>query len=158
MLARFVNVLLAQRRCLVRFGLVIAVVAVSLLRWDGGAAFFLGLLAASIVGLVDGRVSVAAGLCALALCPLLLIANREAWLQVSTVVNYYLSTIGFYDPGSAADTVAIWAYYLLCIGVTAQIVRHVAATTGMRVGKTRWLTVARKITVRGAARRGGLNP
>jgi len=109
----------------VRLVVVAAVAIMALLRWDGGAAFFLGLLAASITQLVDGRVSIGVGLFAIAACPLLLIANREAWLQQSTLVNYYLANVGLYNAGVAADVVAIWAYYFLCIGVVAQIVRHV---------------------------------
>jgi len=112
------------RKLLTQLVVVLAVVAVALARWDGGAAFFLGLLAASLVGLVDGRVSIGMGLLAVAACPLLLIANREAWLQQSTFVNYYFANVGLYDAGVAADLVAVWAYYLLCIGVVAQIVRY----------------------------------
>jgi hypothetical protein len=77
-------------RPVVKLVVVVVVMSVALLHWDGGAAFFLGLLAASVIGLIDGRLSIAVGLLAIAACPLLLIANREAWLQQSTLVNYYL--------------------------------------------------------------------
>ncbi len=111
------------RKLAVKLVIVLVIVIGALLRWDGGAAFFLGLLATSIIGLIDGRISIAVGLLAIAICPLLLIANRDSWLQQSTIVNYYLSNAGLYNTGVAADTVAIWAYYFLCIGVAAQIVR-----------------------------------
>jgi hypothetical protein len=112
-------------RPVVKLVVVVVVMSVALLHWDGGAAFFLGLLAASVIGLIDGRLSIAVGLLAIAACPLLLIANREAWLQQSTLVNYYLSNAGLYNTGVAADVVAVWAYYFLCIGVVTQIVRSI---------------------------------
>ncbi len=100
------------------------VVLIALLHWDAGAAFFLTLLTASLVGLVNRRVSVALGLFSLAGCPLLLIADREAWLQRSSIVNYYAANVGLYNAAVAADTLAVWAYYFLCIGVAAQIVHY----------------------------------
>ncbi len=106
------------------------VALIALLRWDAGAAFFLALLTASVTGLADRRVSVTLGLLSLASCPLLLILDREAWLQRSTIVNYYAANMGLYDPGAVVDAVAVWAYYFLCIGVVAQIAHYVA--TGKR--------------------------
>jgi len=102
----------------------IAVAVLAFLRWDAGAAFFLALLTASVTGLVDRRVSAVLGLLCLASCPLLLIADREAWLQRSSLVDYYAANAGLYDPSAAAEQTAVWAYYFLCIGVVAQIVRY----------------------------------
>jgi hypothetical protein len=87
----------------------------------------LGLLLASLVGLVDGRVSVVAGLVCIAACPILLIAERQAWLQQSVMVQYYACTMGLCTLKDVADTVAIWAYYFLCIGVVTQIAQLVLA-------------------------------
>src|SRR5437764_8666687 len=75
--------LVVNRNSLVKLAITAAVVICALLRWDAGASFFLGLLAASVSGLLDGRVSVAAGLACLACCPLLLLAEQYAWLQQS---------------------------------------------------------------------------
>ena len=86
---------------------------------------YLGLLTASLTGLIDGRFSVAAGLLAIACCPLLLIADHEAWLQRSTLVNYYVANLGLYNLSAAADQMAIWAFYFLCIGVAALIAQAV---------------------------------
>lgn len=116
-----------RRRLLGKILITIVVALIALLHWDAGAAFFLTLLTASVTGLADRRVSVALGLLSLATCPLLLILDREAWLQRSTIVNYYAANMGLYDPGVVVGSVAIWAYYFLCIGVVAQIVYYVAA-------------------------------
>jgi len=110
-----------------------AAIVVALAHWDGGAALFLGLLIASCTGLLDGRVSVAIGLLSLAACPLLLIAERYAWLQQSTIVNYYASNLGLYSLTNSADEVAVWAYYFLCIGVAALIMRAVVSSIVARV-------------------------
>jgi hypothetical protein len=114
-----------RRRLLIKVVATVAVAFVALLRFDGGAAFFLTLLTASVTGLVDRRVSVALGLVSLASCPLLLIADREAWLQRSTLVNYYATNVGLYNASVAADTMAVWAYYFLSIGVVAQVARGI---------------------------------
>ncbi len=114
-------------KLLVQFSITLAIVVVAFIHWDGGAAFFLGLLVASVIGLVDGRVSIVLGLLSIAACPLLLIANREAWLQQSTLVNYYFANAGLYDAGVAANAMAVWAYYFLCIGLAAQIVQYFMA-------------------------------
>ncbi len=96
-----------------------------LIHWDPGAMFYVGLLAASVTGLIDGRVSVAAGLLCIVCCPLLLIVDQEAWLQQSSLVNYYAANTGLYDLSNAADTMAIWAFYFLSIGVVALTVQYV---------------------------------
>ncbi len=101
--------------------LVVLLVAALRLHLDPPSTVLLGLLAASLLGLVDGRVSVVAGLVCIAACPILLIAERQAWLQQSLMVQYYACTMGLCTLKDAADTVAIWAYYLLCIGVITQI-------------------------------------
>jgi hypothetical protein len=106
--------------------LTLAVVLVAFWHWGAQAAIFLGLLAASVCGLLDGRVSVVAGLLGIAACPLLLIADQQAWLQRSTLVNYYAAGAGLVTLNGAADQMAIWAYYFLCIAVLAQIVRYAA--------------------------------
>src|SRR5437016_2317575 len=99
------------RRSLIKSVVTAIVVIVALRAWDGGAAFYLGLLAASITGLIDGRLSVAAGLVCIAACPILQIAEPHAWLQQSNSVNYYAANLGLYSLTYAADTVAVWAYY-----------------------------------------------
>jgi len=71
----------------------------------------------------------------LAACPLLLLAARYAWLQQSTIVNYTAANLGLYSLTNSADEVAIWAYYFLCIGVAALIVRAVIAGVGVRIKK-----------------------
>jgi hypothetical protein len=106
--------------------LTFAVVLVAFWHWGAQAAFYLGLLVSSIGGLIDGRVSVVAGLLGIAACPLLLIADQQAWLQRSTLVNYYAAGAGLVTLNGAADQMAIWAYYFLCIAVLAQIVRYAA--------------------------------
>ncbi len=95
----------------------IAVVLLFAVRFDAGAGFFWGFLAACLVGLCDARLAVVAGLFALGSCPLLLLAEQYAWLQQSTLVSYYASSIGIVTFSGASDVVAVWAYYLLCIGV-----------------------------------------
>lgn len=118
------DALIDRRSLLAKILATIAVAVLAFLRWDAGAAFFLALLTASVTGLVDRRVSVVLGLLCLASCPLLLIADREAWLQRSSLVDYYAANAGLYDPSAAAEQTAVWAYYFLCIGVVAQIVRY----------------------------------
>ena len=114
------------RKRVVTVALTLAVALVAF--WHGGAqaAIYLGLLASSVCGLIDGRVSVVAGLLGIAACPLLLIADQQAWLQRSTLVNYYAAGTGLVTLSGAADQMAIWAYYFLCIAVLAQIVRYAA--------------------------------
>jgi len=108
----------------VRLLVTAAVVIVAWRHWDTGAAFFLGMLAASVVGLADARISVVLGLLALALCPLLLVAEHAAWLQRSPLVDYYLATSGIVSLNGAVETVVLWAYYLLCIGAAAHIMSY----------------------------------
>lgn len=93
--------------------------------WDWGTAIFIGMFVASLSGLLDGRISITVGLACLVCCPLLLLADQQAWLQQSNLVNYYVASAGIYSLRGAADTVATWAYYFLCIGVAALIVRHI---------------------------------
>lgn len=116
---------LNYRGALIKVAITAIVVVIALLRWDVGAAFFLALLIASICGLIDGRVSVALGLLSLACCPLLLVANHEAWLQQSSLVNYYVSNVGLYSPVSAMNIVIVWAFYFICIGIVAHLVRNI---------------------------------
>ncbi len=101
-----------------------AVVVVAWRHWDTGAAFFLGMLAASVIGLVDARISVVFGLLALALCPLLLVAEHAAWVQRSPLVDYYLANSGIVSLNGAVESVVVWAYYLLCIGTAAHIMSY----------------------------------
>ncbi len=108
-----------------KLALTVVVALVAALHWDVGATLFLGLLSASVVGLLDGRVSVALGLIGLACCPLLLVADQQAWLQRSSLVNYYAADLGLYDLSTATDQMAIWAFYFLCIGVVALIAQYV---------------------------------
>lgn len=95
------------------------------LQWELGAAFLLGLLAASVLGLLDGRWSVAAGLVCLACSPILLVGAQHAWLQRSMLVNYYVSTIGIDNLKNVADTLTMWAYYFLGIGLVGLIRSYV---------------------------------
>jgi hypothetical protein len=97
----------------------------SRLHLDPPSTALLGLLVASLLGLVDGRVSVVFGLVCIALCPILLIAERQAWLQQSVVVQYYACAMGLCTLKDAAEPVAVWAYYFLCIGVITQIAQLV---------------------------------
>jgi hypothetical protein len=117
---------IGDRKRVVTVALTLTVALVAFWHWGAQAAFFLGLLASSICGLIDGRVSVVAGLLGIAACPLLLIADQQAWLQRSTLVNYYAAGAGLVTLNGAADQMAIWAYYFLCIAVLAQIVRYAA--------------------------------
>src|SRR5436190_8006626 len=118
-----------DRKRVATVALTLAVALVAFRHWGAQAAFFLALLVSSVCGLIDGRVSVVAGLLGIAACPLLLIADQQAWLQRSTLVNYYAAGAGLVTLNGAADTMAIWAYYFLCIAVLAQIVRYVARET-----------------------------
>ncbi len=102
------------------------IVALITLRWGEGAAILLALLAASVSGLVDGRLSVALGLLCLACGPILLIGAQHTWLQQSTLVNYYISSAGINSLRSAAATLTTWAYYLLAIGLIGLIRSYVA--------------------------------
>jgi hypothetical protein len=115
---------LGDRKRVVATALTLAVVLVAFWHWGAQAAFFLGLLASAVCGLIDGRVSAVAGLLGIAACPVLLIADQQAWLQRSTLVNYYAAGAGLVTLNGAADQMAIWAYYFLCIAVLAQIVRY----------------------------------
>jgi hypothetical protein len=81
----------------------------------------LGLLVASLLGLIESRVSIVAGLVCIAVCPVLLIAERQAWLQQSVMVQYYACRLGVCTLHGATDIVAIWAYTLMCIGVVTRI-------------------------------------
>lgn len=99
--------------------------ALALSQGSVGVAFLLGLFVASLTRLVDGRLSIVLGLICLAWSPILPLAEQNAWLQRSTLVNYYAANLGLYSLKGAADAVASWAYYFLCIGVTAQIVQYV---------------------------------
>lgn len=116
----------ARRWLLIKIALAAAFVfaALALSHGSVGAAFLLGLFIASITHLVDARLSIVLGLVCLACSPILPIAEQNAWLQRSTLVNYYAANLGLYSLKGAADTVASWAYYFLCIGVAAQIVRY----------------------------------
>jgi hypothetical protein len=105
---------------------VLVSLAALLVQWGVQAGLLLGLLSASVTGLIDDRLSVAAGLVCLACCPILLIADQNLWLYRSSLVTYYAANVGIYNLTNAADEIAVWAYYFLCIGVAAQIVRCVA--------------------------------
>ena len=118
------------RQSLIKLAIITAIAVIALIRWDVGAAFFLALLAASVMGLLDGRISITLGLLSLAVCPLLLIADHGAWLQRSSLVNYYAANAGLYSTKTAADTVVVWAYYFLCIGVVAKVVHYYIAEKG----------------------------
>jgi hypothetical protein len=122
-----------MRRLLVKPVIVVIIVLVALmLGWGVGAAFLLGLFAASVSGLIDGRWTVAAGLCLLALCPLLLLFDKTAWLQQSSLLNYYVvNTFGgsVYNPTDAVNGIAITAYYFLCIGVATRIVAPIVTSS-----------------------------
>lgn len=109
------------RRFSIKLVIVASITCIALFHGGVGAAFFLALLSASVTGLIDRRAGVMIGLLCLFCCFLLLTAAHEAWLQQSTLVNYYIASAGLSNPAAAADQVSLWAYYLLCIGVVAQI-------------------------------------
>ncbi len=108
--------------------LVVVVVAVLLayvvLHDSAGAAFLCGALAASVCGLVDSRLSIAIGLFCLASYPILAAAESVAWLQQSSLVNYYATNIGIYSMKNVIDTMMAWAFYFLVIGLLGQLVRY----------------------------------
>ncbi len=104
---------------------ILVVLAVLMAHWGAGAAVMLGLLAASATTLVDGRFSFGIALLCLASWPLLGLADRQGWLQLSPLVNYYVANAGLYTLKSAPDTVAMWAFYFLCIGLTGRTIQYV---------------------------------
>ncbi len=122
---------------LAKLAFALGVTVLALLHWDAGAALFLGLLALSLSGLVDGRVSVVAGLIGIASCPLLIIADQQGWLARSTLVNYYAANAGIITLNGTADQMAVWAYYFLCIGAVAQIARYARHMVGREKGLQR---------------------
>lgn len=91
----------------------VAIVAtVAIVGWYGlGAGLegmvFLGFLAAMFAWNLDGRVSIGAGLACL-----VLIVVMQALIQSGVLLLFETST----------ETVAVWAYYFLCIGVAKQLV------------------------------------
>lgn len=127
LIASLSHAMAARRWLVLKIMLAAAVIVAALVLFHGsvGAAFLLGLFVASVTQLVDGRLSIVLGLVCLACSPILPIAEQHAWLQRSTLVNYYAANLGLYSLKGAADTVASWAYYFLCVGVAAQIVRYV---------------------------------
>lgn len=92
---------------------------------DLGITLLASVFVASLLGLLDGRISISIGLVCLACCPILLLADQQAWLQQSNLVNYYVTSIGIYSLSGAANSVATWAYYFMCIGVVALILRYI---------------------------------
>lgn len=88
------------------------------------AAFLLGLLVASVMGVIGWRWSVLAGIICLAGCLLLLLYDRATWLQQSPLVDYFLVNmfgVGIYTTSNTVNATAIAAYYFLAIGVIAYI-------------------------------------
>lgn len=100
------------------------VVLAVLLSWGVGAAILLGLLAASVIGLADSRLSLAIGIACIACCPLVIIAEQGTWLQQSPFVNYYISIIGLDSFANSVDTLTTWAFYFISIGLIARIVHY----------------------------------
>src|SRR5262245_42482820 len=85
-----------------------AVLAGLALHWGAEAAFLLGLLAASVSRLIDARLSVLAGLLCIASCPLLLLVEKNAWLEQSALVSYYVAGAGIYNLRAVADMMPTW--------------------------------------------------
>lgn len=123
--AKLASIFHQRTKLLLKLLVTVIVMAVGLLLGGIGGAFFLGLLAASVTCLIDSRIAAGAGLICLASCPLLLVAEQQAWLQRSLIISYYAATVGLYSLAHAADEVAIWAFYLLSIGVVAQSIQYV---------------------------------
>lgn len=107
----------------------VVVVGVSFLKWGGGTAFLLGLLTAAVFALIDSRAIIAAGLLCVAACPLGMLAQDGAWLQQSTIVNYYAASVGIYGFQDISSTLVTWALYLLGIGTMGRVVQYVVART-----------------------------
>jgi len=114
-----------RRLIKVVIGLVVFCVALAL-GAAAAVAFLLGLVVVLVSGALDGRWCVAAGLICLACCPAILLFNKTTWLQQSPLVNYYVIQVfgSSFDADAIVETLALWAYYLLGIGVLTQIVRH----------------------------------
>ncbi len=113
----------------IRLRKLVAVVVAVLLAYvvshdSAGAALLCGALAASMCGLVDPRLSIAIGLFFLASYPILVEAESVAWLQQSSLVNYYAANIGIYSMKNVIDTMLAWAFYFLVIGLLGQLVRY----------------------------------
>lgn len=101
-----------------------------LLNWGTGSAILLGLLAASVSGLLDRRVLIAAGLSSLACCTILLVAEQHAWLERSPLVNYYAANFGIYSLTNAVNALTLWAFFLFGSGLVTYIARQVAGAQG----------------------------
>lgn len=102
----------------------LVVFAVLILGSGTEAAFLLGLLVASALGVVDRRWSVVAGISCLCCCLLLLLYDKTTWLHQSLLVNYLTVRIfgtGIYTTSDSVNMFATLAYYFFIIGVTAHI-------------------------------------
>lgn len=103
----------------------VVVLVVLLLKWGIGAAFLLGLFVASAFNSAASWLSIGAALLCIASCPLLIVAEQHAWLQQSSLVNYYAASIGVYSFNNAVDTVLPTAFYLLCIGLVGRVAVYI---------------------------------
>lgn len=108
---------------IVRVSLTIACYALGKIFFDAGAGFFLSIFCASLVVLIDNRVSISIGLALLVLGPIVLQIASTDWLQTSTFINYLVSSVGLTSLAGASDNLAVWAFYFFCIGVGSQIIR-----------------------------------
>lgn len=116
-----------ERQRWLRGALVAGVILIALLaHWGLGAVVLLGLLAASVAGFVDSRASVALGLLCIACCPLVIVAQQGAWLAQSVLVGYYAASVGLYTLSGAPNTLTLWAFSLIGIGLAGQVIRYVA--------------------------------
>lgn len=109
-----------------------ALFILGLLMGGGGLATLLVILGASILGLVDVRVSIAVGLLCLASYPVLVVADHYAWLQQSSLVNYFAANIGIYSLKSTIDAMMTLAFYFLGIGLLGLITRYIVRRQGVR--------------------------
>lgn len=111
----------------VKAGITAALFAVALLisRGNIGVAILVALMIATIWGLVDSRLTVVAGLLCLFSYPVLNVAERNAWLQQSPLVNYYAASVGIYSIRAVIDTGMTWAFYLLSIGLISRFTRYI---------------------------------
>lgn len=116
-----------DRQRWLRGAFVVGVVLIALIaHWGLGAIVLLGLLAASGAGFIDSRVSVVLGLLCLACCPLVIVAQQGAWLAQSVLVGYYAASVGLYTLSGAPNTLTLWAFSLIGIGLAGQVIRYVA--------------------------------
>ncbi len=104
---------------------VIVIAAFFVSRGNVGVAVFCGILGASVCGLADPRLSIVGALLCLVFYPILDVVERNAWLQQSPLVSYYVAKSGIYSIRNVMDTMMTWAFGLMCIGLLGRLARYV---------------------------------